>query len=308
MSTQASNALNRDNPRDRIVIKANAKDWWDDTNKRWKSGYVTVSLSALSWTPTTPGGSEKLRVVYRAYNDNPDNDDRTEAVYAVNGSQPSSLGLTLVVAVNAHGGGIVVSPSARLEEDGTVCLSCIDLSLENYALTGATDVTGLVATATYTLTNTVIDAYAALTDPTEYTPALGVHEKRSADWCVVSLAGLPAYGAVAVQLGGLAVTKVDRGTPPGLAPRFALTTAPQSVGPVAVYDRQLSDAPASSPAEVYPPTFVFAVNGSKPDGHASRMCTPDGAGYALCNVSLVKPASTPAKVDVTPTLRYQTYE
>src|SRR5581483_228586 len=113
MSTIASTTINSDNPSARVCVTANVKDYWDSTNKRYKSGIVKTSITAISISGTV-GGGEKVDIDVWPPNYDLTSDSKAHCSPAATGAVAGFSTFVQVTAIN-YG---LPGPSARVEADG----------------------------------------------------------------------------------------------------------------------------------------------------------------------------------------------
>jgi hypothetical protein len=280
--------LDKNRPSIRVVPDAvtgcKLRDFWDDTNKRYKSGVMVVTVTSITWTGGATG--ETLSISVQPPNYNALND--TQAIYTPDAAAHAWGGTTYknVAAVNYGRPG----PSAVLEPDGTITLLAVDLALASNAFTDVAST--VVVTVAGTATFTEYSPYAAVggtakeidltAGPLSY---VYLTAGSAGAWGMVTQDIMTGYGAVVVQLDSL-VTGLIPGTVGGGA-QFQLTNPAQAGGsPLAALDQPVPRAAQKTTAFADNYTYVFAVNNNLIDTNATQVGTPAGTAYNLCNAGV----------------------
>jgi hypothetical protein len=162
--------MNKDMPSVRVVPQGvsgcRVTDFWDDTNKRWKSGVVVSTLNSgttndISWAAHSGGAAvatETLAAVIAPPNFNGANDsDYRNSGLDVNAVAVMNPSYKNACAVNYGRPG----PSAEVQADGTIVYTAVDLTLSSNALTDIrSDLDVTVAGTLTATTGTNYDPYA----------------------------------------------------------------------------------------------------------------------------------------------------
>jgi hypothetical protein len=275
LPTVASITLNRTRPKARIAIPIDPMDYWDDTNKRFKSGCLKIQVTAVTDSISGRGGSEKPTLVVRPPNYNPachDEYRRTDGTIALAADYFHYL------AVN-YG---VPGPSAVMGADGIGEALCVEVELEP-------DTTGSgTFSVTYTATFTEVSPYAALSSPNcSGTASLTLVEGQESAWSMITMSPTGedvTDGYVAIQLSTLSST-VRPGALPDNPPSIEVASAGAG-DPLFQSPLSLSDTFSRSFSRFY--TRVFAINASKVDANGTTVQVPvDSASVLnLFNVGL----------------------
>jgi hypothetical protein len=276
MSTVLTPVLDKDTPTCRLAIAVPTIDFWDATNKRYKSGFVHVAVASVAFAGTLTSG-EKLALSIAPPNYRPNANGRVDDLNRSVTAGTWSGGYDLTTAVN-YG---LVGPSAAQQPDGSNDLVYVDV-----ALLGGDDgaiASSATATVTYTTTFIEIDPYADL-DGDRIDAELFVNRTDGQPaWGMAAVSvGSGLLGAVALQLTALESTVL---APPFATPAiFQAGIVPQEGPPAMRYAWPL---PATASrvlplADRY--TWVFAANDGKVDANATPVLA-GGPGLManLCN-------------------------
>jgi hypothetical protein len=281
--TLVGSTLNADRPSCRLAIVANVKDFWDATNKRWKSGIVTATVSNLTWTGTA-GGSEKLNITIQPPNYNQACNNKTVLTPNVSADAWGGSSAHHQVAIN-YG---VPDPSTIIESDGSITLAVVDLALP---LSSSSSIT---PTMTYEVNFESVDPYSTIaadddTVLSEFGATLSVDPATPADWGMIGidLGGAdPTDGKIVVQLQSL-VSSVGVGVIP--APHFQFSNPARSGNSINKIDYQLPNTDSRNLSFKDNFTWVFALNLGKIDANATPVKMSSGSGllYNVANFGLV---------------------
>lgn len=260
MSTVVSTTLNAASPSCRLAITANVKDFWDSTNKRFKSGLVKTSITALSISGTL-GSGEKVHFTLQPAVHNPARNGKAEYNPTATGSVSGFSTFTHNTAVN-YGN---LDPSAAPEPDGSITLAVVDVSLPSGDLSGST----LTATVTYTKTFTELSPYSVMSGPQTVSVSAGtpsVAPWSLQGWETGDFSGEDYFR---VQFQSLATTCRGVG-------HFTATAGAMNLSVPVPY----GDARVLSLADSY--QHVFAVNNSELDS-SCPLVNDQAAGTTIYN-------------------------
>jgi hypothetical protein len=261
LPTVASITLNRTRPKARIAIPIDPMDYWDDTNKRFKSGCLKIQITEVADSISGRGGSEKPTLVVRP----PHYNAACHSEYRrADGTIALAANYNHFVAIN-YG---VPGPSAVLGPDGIGEALCVEVELEP-------DTTGSgTFSITYTTTFTEISPYSALGSPNcSGTVSLTLLEGQDAAWSMITVSPTGedvTDGYVAIQLSTLAST-VRPGALPDNPPSIEVASGGAGE-PLFASNLSLSDTFSRSFARNF--TRVFAINGSKVDANGTTVQVP----------------------------------
>ncbi len=280
MSTVGFVSLNKDRPSCRLAISVPTKDYWDDTNKRYKSGVVQAIISSVAFSGTFTSG-EKLALSIAPPNYRPNCHGRADDLNHAVDAGSWTTGYLLNTAVN-YG---LLGPSAAPQPDGSNDLIYVDVSLigdDSGQITS--DVTILV---TYTVGFTEISPYSTLSTTDTYTDTVALNDfSYPPAWGTVTVgSAYVSSGAAAVQLTNL--ESHVTGDQPGGAPVFVAATMPQVGQPGLNYSWQVPATVGRSLALADRYTWVFAVNGGRMDAAATPVQELGSGKVSLCNFGLV---------------------
>lgn len=276
MSTLVSQTIDKKSRRARLAIPIDPRDYWDETNKRFKSGIFNLSVTAISWTGTKEAGEIlKLKVAPAVFD--PACNDKWEAAPLVTGTQ--SIALSHNVSLN-YG---LVGPSSIIGDDGIASTLVLEAELPFETLSS------IVITLTYTLTFTLRDPYSALSG-TSKTCNLVLNYESDQVWGMVSTVQVDGYnGDIAIQISSI-VSSIFQGENQAVAPvDFHFLNEPLQNG-VRLANYQLPLPQLESHTKVIKDwgTYVFAVNNGKIDANAMKIKETDRTVYDLINFGLSK--------------------
>lgn len=275
-------------------------DFWDNTNKRYKSGVIITTIDKIIWTGTTAAG-ETATVTVNPPNYQEDCNDQATLRPVIDSISELDAVLKHVTAIN-YG---MPDSSAVLNPDGTISLVDVTfyLNANNF-----TPIASLISVEIdYSTTFTEYSPYSGI-GGTAYTANLAIGNGSAADWGMATYAAVANYAVLVVQLQTLAWNVLpgeDGGLP---TPSFQLRNPARPGGAaVANYNTPLAQSAGRTLTYYDYYTYVFAVNDGKVDANATTVQAPSGTLYDLCNFGLTAPDAN-SQGTVTATLTYKILE
>lgn len=281
-TTVTSPTLDIDNTTAKLAAVANLSDYWDQTEKRYRSGIIVTTISDINWTGTEDA-AEEMDVVVQPPNYHPGCHNRSHYEPAMNSNTwNDGMAIVFVTALN-YG---MPGPSARMEGDETITL--VEATLEMPAGTESS----VAATMTFNNVFTEFSPYASLTSGTAKTATLTMEPEEDQVWGMISHdVSSGSEGCVIVQLTSL-VTSVLEGFPPGdVMPMFSLNNTPQTGGQsIAGVNHYLPNSAGRTRAYRDMYTYIFGLNDGKIDANGTPLKMPGLSAniYSLCNFGFQK--------------------
>jgi hypothetical protein len=287
------------------VTGCNLRDFWDDTNKRYKSGVVVVTITSITLSTADGFGGtaaatyttgETLAVAIQPPNYNALNDTQylNSGVQVASGAVLSGAPLYKnVIAVN-YG---VPGPSATLNPDDTIDFTAIDLVLSSNAFTDITSTFGVVVAGTLTFTeyspyaDTGGTAYELdLTNgPLSY---INLAQSYAGAWGMIAAPIQAGYAAIVVQLQTLTSGYIPGAAPDMTQPSLTVSNPAQAGG------QQLANVRRPIPMDAKKTftfvdgyTYIFGVNNNLIDANGVQIGSVDigvtgNTAYNLCNAGV----------------------
>jgi hypothetical protein len=223
-------------PEFKVSAQVLLHDFWDTTNKRYRSGVIVTVITSISWTGTKATG-ETATVTINAPNYEQDCNDQQIYSPIITSASPMSPNFKHVTAIN-YG---QPDSSAVLGQDGTISLVDVVFDLNANAFTPIASF--LTVSVTYTTTFTEYSPYSAISGGTNFTAPLAIGNGSSADWGMAINAGTTGYAALVVQLTSLQWSVLPGDAPIGMVPNFQLSNpARQGGAVVANYNTTLAQS------------------------------------------------------------------
>jgi hypothetical protein len=263
----------------KVTAQVLLHDFWDSTNKRYKSGVVVTTIDQVKWTGTTASG-ETATITAQPPNYQEDCNDQVTLRPDITSVTDVDNLLKHVTAIN-YG---MPDSSAVLEPDGTISLVDVTFYLNANAFTPIASLVSVIVT--YTTTFTEISPYSTI-GGTSYSADLAIGNGSAADWGMATSPVASGFKSIALQLQSLEWSVIPGENSGMLAPSFQLSNPARNGGAVvANYNTPLAQSAGRSLSYHDYYTCIFAVNDGKLDANATPVQAPGGALYDLCNFGL----------------------
>lgn len=281
MATVVSKTLDKKNRFARLAVRMDSFYLYDQTNKRWESGFTKTTLNSLVFSPAL-SGSEKAKITVSPPNFNAACHDKTE--YEGTGL-PSTL-----YHVSAYNYG-VYDPSAKLGGDGVYDLVYVDIELPENC------VSSTVATLDYSQSGSAyVSPYSSLASPNANgTISLDCSEGSESAAALVSVdkPTTPStyIGYAAIQLTSM-TTDLIASESPEMPPRFVLNNA--GAPGLANVEFSIPGGHGNVRTLNHYFTYVFAINNQKVDANGIQVNLPKDSKTVLnlLNAAIVKDAGS----------------
>lgn len=282
----------------RLSVTADVRSvFYDQTNKRWRSGILDCIISAVTWSGTKEAGEYVHAEVAPPNYDPVANVKTTYDKLTTDATLGSNLGCRHVLDIN-YG---EPDGSCWSEGDGTITILSVDIELPAGTTSSIIPVMTYTAEfSEYPTTSPISDVITAVS----YSGSLQLGEKGAADWGMVTQDQLSsAYGAVVVQFTSITSSVVEQfpgGTP---SPIFQVSNSPRNLGRSLYspnYALPKSQGRTKYLSDWY--TYVFAMNNGLISVNATPVSLPtlSKTVWDLCNFGITKePMTTPDEAYLT---------